>query len=226
MKTDGFIKGMKKTCIKTKNSILKMLHGLLGKIILILVFGIVILIMITRLVNRFFEWYGSEEKIVKTTITVEEIRKIDKLVTASFYEELLLEDCKKGKLGKEHYLAIVVRGTVKAGFDLSELSENDVQLNEYDTLRVNLPGVTVWKAVINFKDEDVIFTSRKKKMFQSEDEENLVKKGEKQIQADAIANGIKEKAIEEGKKELTRLLGLMGFDKVIITIGEETIMQK
>ena len=219
MKTDDIAKKMKKAFIKTKNGIFKMLNGLLGKIILLLVLGIVIILMVTRLVNRFNEMSSSDDNIVKTTITVEEIRKINKLVTASFYEELLLEDSKLyGLFPQTRYLAVVVRGTVKAGFDLSELSEDDVMVDEDGTLHVNLPDLIIWNTVINFKDTEVIYTFRD--AFDNNDEERLVKKGAEQIKKDAVANGIKEKAIEHGKSELTRLFGAMGFDKVEITMNE------
>ena len=78
----------------------------------------------------------------QTTLTVEEIKKISELNTASYYEEMLLEkrDTTKGFLkSNKHLLAVLVKGNLKVGFDLSQISEGDISIGEDKSVVITLP---------------------------------------------------------------------------------------
>ena len=160
----------------------------------------------------------------QTTLTVEEIKKISELNTASYYEEMLLEkrDTTKGFLHKnKHLLAVLVKGNLKVGFDLSQFSEEDISIGEDKSVVITLPEAKVTDIITNPSDRTIVY-GEKDKHFTENDINELTNQAKTVLVNNAREEGIFEKATEQGKKEMTNLLKAMGYEKVTVKIkGEE-----
>ena len=150
----------------------------------------------------------------QTTLTVEEIKKISELNTASYYEEMLLEkrDTTKGFLGKKnkHLLAVLVKGNLKVGFDLSQISEDDISIGDDQSIVITLPEAKVTDIITNPSDRTIVY-----------DINELTNQAKTVLVNNAREEGIFEKATEQGKKEMTNLLKAMGYEKVTVKVKGE-----
>ena len=159
----------------------------------------------------------------QTTLTVEEIKKISELNTASYYEEMLLEkrDTTKGFLkSNKHLLAVLVKGNLKVGFDLSQISEDDISIGEDKSVVITLPEAKVTDIITNPSDRTIVY-GEKDKHFTENDINELTNQAKTVLVNNAREEGIFEKATEQGKKEMTNLLKAMGYEKVTVKIKGE-----
>ena len=159
----------------------------------------------------------------QTTLTVEEIKKISELNTASYYEEMLLEkrDTTKGFLkSNKHLLAVLVKGNLKVGFDLSQISEEDISIGEDKSVVIILPEAKVTDIITNPSDRTIVY-GEKDKHFTENDINELTNQAKTVLVNNAREEGIFEKAKEQGKKEMTNLLKAMGYEKVTVKIKGE-----
>lgn len=159
----------------------------------------------------------------QTTLTVEEIKKISELNTASYYEEMLLEkrDTTKGFLkSNKHLLAVLVKGNLKVGFDLSQISEGDISIGEDKSVVITLPEAKVTDIITNPSDRTIVY-GEKDKHFTENDINELTNQAKTVLVNNAREEGIFEKATEQGKKEMTNLLKAMGYEKVTVKIKGE-----
>ena len=159
----------------------------------------------------------------QTTLTVEEIKKISELNTASYYEEMLLEkrDTTKGFLHKnKHLLAVLVKGNLKVGFDLSQISEDDISIGDDQSIVITLPEAKVTDIITNPSDRTIVY-GEKDKHFTENDINELTNQAKTVLVNNAREEGIFEKATEQGKKEMTNLLKAMGYEKVTVKIKGE-----
>ena len=160
----------------------------------------------------------------QTTLTVEEIKKISELNTASYYEEMLLEkrDTPKGFLGKKnkHLLAVLVKGNLKVGFDLSQISEDDISIGDDQSIVITLPEAKVTDIITNPSDRTIVY-GEKDKHFTENDINELTNQAKTVLVNNAREEGIFEKATEQGKKEMANLLKAMGYEKVTVKIKGE-----
>ena len=159
----------------------------------------------------------------QTTLTVEEIKKISELNTASYYEEMLLEkrDTTKGFLHKnKHLLAVLVKGNLKVGFDLSQISEDDISIGDDQSIVITLPEAKVTDIITNPSDRTIVY-GEKDKHFTENDINELTNQAKTVLVNNAREEGIFEKATGQGKKEMANLLKAMGYEKVTVKIKGE-----
>ena len=155
----------------------------------------------------------SVENEVESTITVRDIQKISELVTASFYGETAMKST-KGLWGMKE-IVVIGNGTVRAGFDLSAMTENDFHCDG-DTLYLDLPEAKILDVIVNPKDYE-IFDSNTKDW--SQDEINaIVSKIQKEIEQDAVKHGLLATANTEGVKKMQHLLMNLGFKEVRVSV--------
>lgn len=173
----------------------------------------------------------SEIKIDKTANVVTEIKKISKFTTACYYDELTLTSKKKSQLGKnkavsaisslfgsttkkylENELCLIVKGKVRAGYDLQSLSDSTITIKG-DTLQVKLPEVQIFEATVNPSDVDVFIEDG---TWSHQEVTNVKQQASKKLTEDAKKAGILTKAEEAGKKQLTNLFKSFGFKEVIL----------
>lgn len=184
------------------------------KTIIKLLFVIAIVVLVLFYAKRFRESHKiSVENEVETSITVRDIQKISELVTASYYGETAMKST-KGFMGRKE-IVVIGNGTVRAGFDLSAMTENDFHCDG-DTLYLDLPEAKILDVIVNPKDYE-IFDSNSKDWSQDEIN-NIVSEIQKGIEIDAINHGVLTKANTDGVKKMQHLLMGFGFEEVRVSI--------
>lgn len=170
-------------------------------------------------------------KIEKTANVVTEVKAISKFTTACFYEELPLSTSKTsaavdnsvvgtvagwfGKRPKDvmsDNLCVIVSGKVRAGYDLSQLTEDHLRQSN-DTIWVTLPPVEIFDAVVNPSDVDVFVEDG---TWSHQEMTRLTASATDQLIADATAAGILERARTSGEDQLRALFQSFGFTTVIL----------
>lgn len=190
-------------------------------------------------------WLGKTEKqltIDQTANVVTEIKKISEFTSACFYEEIVLKDAKasetvkgkavntvvglfqkdKSKAVAKDELIIVANGKVRAGFNLSKLTDEDVVIND-SVLTVNLPKAEIFDVIVNPSDFDIYIEEGKWSHEQVVVVEN---KAKAKIEADAKKEDILKKATESGVKKLTELFRSFGYKDVVVHIKENVAPAK
>lgn len=152
---------------------------------------------------------------------VKEMRSLGRLETSSFSIEKIIE-AKKEEGGPWRdilfgdKLLLIASGEVVAGYDLSGLSEDDIEKSG-DGLRVQLPAPEIFSVRLDNEktrvyDRDQGLLSRGDKDLESE--ARLA--AEQSIRDAACAAGILREAQENAVKQLGAVLGALGFPDSII----------
>lgn len=188
---------------------------------------------------------GKTEKqltIDQTANVVTEIKKISEFTSACFYEEIVLKDAKasettkgkavnavtgllqkdKSKAVAKDELIIVANGKVRAGFNLSKLTDEDVIVKD-SVLTVNLPKAEIFDVIVNPSDFDIYIEEGKWSHDQVVTVEN---KAKAKIEADAKKENILKKATDSGVKKLTELFRSFGYKDVVVNIKENVAPAK
>jgi hypothetical protein len=158
---------------------------------------------------------------------VTEIRKIAQFTSACYYEDVILKDkkanetlggkvvnsfSKKDKPILEDEIVIVASGNVRAGFDLSKLSEKDIVIRD-SVLEVTLPKAEIFEVIVNPSGFDVYIEDG---TWSHEQVTKVENKAMNKIRKDAISDGLLEKATELGVTKLTELFKTFGYKEVVI----------
>lgn len=154
----------------------------------------------------------------ETVIVIEEIRNISQLLTQKYYDEIYFDsgNIEGGFMQQDRRFAVIAEGYVKAGFDLSALSEKDMIVEE-GTVLLTLPAPRILSVVSNPSNQE-IFIARG---FISQEEQNRVNSiiAEK-LKENAILAGILERSTEQGQRVLLKLLELFGFENARIVVNK------
>lgn len=166
-----------------------------------------------------FKLFGSSTmQIEETANVIEQIKKISEFTTACYYEEYVIKNRRektvrvKGKtvnlLNGE--VAIITKATVRAGYDLGKLSQDDLRLSD-DTLYVNLPAPEVFDIIMNPSDYEIFVEEGK----WTHDEITAMQVGARDsILSNALASGLLEKANTVGEKRIENMFKTFGFETV------------
>lgn len=168
-------------------------------------------------------------RIAETPAVIESIKKIAELATACFFEEKILIEKKAktlvdNKVGDfiagmankealiEDELCLIARGRVRAGYDLRKMQEDDVRFDN-NTVIITLPAVKILDIIINPQDFDYYVENG----HWSEEQSNRIKaKAKELIKADALENGILERAADNGVNKIKALMLNFGYKNVVI----------
>lgn len=186
------------------------------------IIGVALAVIILAIGHFKYDIFGFNKQleIDKTANVITEIRKISEFTTACFYEETVMHDHKAPDGTVTQYLknilpddklVIIVRGNVRAGFDLADLAQS-IRFSD-DTVSFRLPQPRIFNTIVNPSDYDVFIEEGKWPFDKSQ---ILVNKAKAMIEADAISNGIYNVASDNGEKKLRQLFTSFGFNTVII----------
>ena len=93
-------------------------------------------------IQALFNATPAEPKVEVPTVIINQIRGASELTTAAFTMEAVVPTSQERKLGEVAIattkLLYIAHGEVKAGVDLSQLTENDVTVSE-NTVQIQLP---------------------------------------------------------------------------------------
>lgn len=175
------------------------------------------------LASWFFLRPGNTGTRINTSrdAVVKEMRQLGRLETSSFTIEKIIEAKKDGggpwrNILFGDKLLLIANGEVVAGYDLSALSENDVEKTS-GTLRVKLPAPQILSVRLDNEktrvyDRDQGILSRGDKDLESE--ARLA--AEQSIRDAACAAGILREAEENAVKQLKAVLGALGYPDSVI----------
>lgn len=149
-------------------------------------------------------------KIDDTEVVVTEIKKISKLVTACWYEDVVMSDSKPSRYFGSDDLCIIVKGKVRAGYDFSKFGAEQLAVSG-DTVSVALPEPEILEVIVNPSGTEVYDESGS---WSHEEIRALTNKARARLINDARSSGILDKARGSAEAQLDDLFRSMGFADV------------
>lgn len=168
-----------------------------------------------------FDFGRKPLTIEKTANVITEIKKIGEFTTACFYEEIAVQDARVDTvtiLGlerhKNHEIVLIGKGKVRAGFDLAKIQESDMKVHG-DTLDLALPHAEIFDIILNPSDFDIEYESGD---WDNENTKPAKAAARKQLEEDALAGGLLQKAEASGLGRLKNLFTAFGYSEVNLSI--------
>jgi len=128
------------------------------------------------------------------------------LVNLAQKDDVVVDSTKVGTI------VFIVKSKVRAGFDLSQLGEEDVVVKG-DTLSIKLPEAEIFDIIVYPSDWEMFYREGD---WEDAEIRAIQSKAKDAIREDAIAYGLLEKAESCGKEELVSLFKTFGFSNVVI----------
>ena len=218
-----------------------MLKDIIQSKIVSLVTSIIVIAIIGFIVIKNpFNWqlfnfaFNNQLKIDKTENVVDQIKKISEFTSACYYQELVVKKDKvvkkeettlntlaktfhldDGKDSIQNQVVLIVKGKVRAGFNLQKIKDEDIQVKS-DTLSIVLPKAEIFDVIINPSDYEVYIEEGK---WSHEEITAIQSKTKETVKANALNNRILEKADNFGKEKLESLFKTFGFEVVNINLN-------
>ena len=168
---------------------------------------------------------GREKRsltIDATPAIVTKIRSLGELTTACYYDEMVLSRTKQnafsssalGSLAREglgkdvdDHLVIIAKGTVRAGLDLMDMTEDDIRFVG-DTAYIRLPHPQYLDVIVNPSDFEVFAETGK---WSHEEVTGLQDTARQRLLMGADHYGLKSKAYAGAMDAVTELLIASGY---------------
>lgn len=193
-----------------------------GFFVAILSLVAVILILSKSFVNQFL----PPDYVIRTdgASVVTELKKLQRFETASFTIEKIIEAGTNGNVFQEllygDRILLIAHGDVVAGFDLSNLSEDDIRISGAK-ISIDFPEPVILFARL---DNDKTRVYDRDKGFLTSGDKNLESKAraaaEDSIRQAACEGNILNEAAMNGEKGIEALLRGFGFTDVNVNIPE------
>ena len=185
-----------------------------------------ILLVVLLLVGAFLLTRGVRQgkrplTIDDTPVIVTKIRSLGELTTACYYDEMVLSQTKPNAfsstalgslaegLGKDvdDHLVLIAKGTVRAGLDLMEMTEEDIRFVG-DTAYIRLPAPQYLDVIVNPSDYEVFAETGK---WTHEEITGLQETARTRLLMGADHYGLKSKAYAGAMDAITELLAASGY---------------
>lgn len=185
-----------------------------------------VLLVVLLLVGAFLLHRGIRQEkrpltIDDTPVIVSKIRSLGELTTACYYDEMVLSQNKPNAfsssalgslaegLGKDvdDHLVIIAKGTVRAGLDLMEMTEEDIRFVG-DTAYIRLPAPQYLDVIVNPSDFEVFAETGK---WTHEEITGLQETARTRLLMGADHYGLKSRAYAGAMDAVTELLAASGF---------------
>ncbi len=153
---------------------------------------------------------------------IKQVRSLNRLETSSYTIEKIIDVGTSGNKFSQFLVGdrilLIAHGSVIAGFDLSKVKEENVEVDG-GTLRVNMPPPEI---LVTKLDSDQTRVYDRQQGVLTKGDPNLEtearNEAEKVIRDAACKGGILDDASKNGRNQLTSLLKSVGFQTVIIEI--------
>lgn len=188
-----------------------------------------VLLVVLLLAGAFLlHWGVQQEKrpltIDDTPVIVSKIRSLGELTTACYYDEMVLTQTKPNAfsstalgslaegLGKDvdDHLVLIAKGTVRAGLDLMDMTEEDVRFVG-DTAYIRLPAPQYLDVIVNPSDFEVFAETGK---WTHEEITGLQETARTRLLMGADHYGLKSKAYAGAMDAVTELLAASGYTHI------------
>lgn len=157
---------------------------------------------------------AKHKRVVRAiTQTVVEVQKIKEFCTANYQEETVVVAHRK-KLLKSEDLAIIVKGTVRVGFDLSQMN---TRLTSDTSIVIDLPAPIVLDVITNPSNFETFEEEGHWDHKQVTTYKNMARA---MILHHAKADSIMQDAVENGVAKLTLLFKRMGMKQVTVNVAQ------
>ena len=185
-----------------------------------------VLLVVLLLVGAFLLHRGVRQEkrpltIDDTPVIVTKIRSLGELTTACYYDEMVLSRTKQNAfsssalgslaegLGKDvdDHLVLIAKGTVRAGLDLMDMSEEDVRFVG-DTAYIRLPAPQYLDVIVNPSDFEVFAETGK---WTHEEITGLQETARTRLLMGADHYGLKSRAYAGAMDAVTELLVASGY---------------
>jgi hypothetical protein len=192
----------------------------------IFLFKVVLVILVIAGAVTLWKFVGSHSPFTVNTsgtAVVKEMRELNRLETASFTIEKIIDAKTNGNAFEQllfgDKILLIANGEVIAGFDFSTIKDEDVKVNG-KKVSLNLPAPQILVSRLN-NDKTRVYDRQQGLLSQGQkDMETAARQSaEASIRAAACDSGILDQAKDNGRKSLTALLGGLGFQEVEITIA-------
>ena len=185
---------------------------------------VIILLLLGVLVLKKLNWLPSwnifsskEVTIDETPILIKEIRSLGEIITATFYDEVVVDSTIKHYFPQlpitDDRLVIIAKGKVLAGSDLTLLTDNSVTVVK-DTVWLQLPPIKIIDVIINPAGYE---TFEEKGKWNAEAVTEVKLKAKRKITTEAFNKDIIETARIKVKSVLEEFLHAAGFKVVLIS---------
>jgi hypothetical protein len=192
------------------------------KLLLVVIAAIATAVVVVLLWQRFF---APQKATIDTsrTAVIKEIRALNRLETASFTIEKVIEGGTNGDNAFSQLLfgdkiLLIAHGQVIAGFDLATLPDESIEVDG-KTITLTLPPPQILFARLDSEKTRVY--DRRQGLLNRGDkdlESEARAAAEESIQKAACEAGILDEATQNARKQLTTLFKALQFETVTITI--------
>lgn len=186
-----------------------------------------VLLAVLLLVGAILLHHGIRQEkrtlsIDDTPVIITKIRSLGELTTACYYDEMVLSRTKQNAfsssalgslardgLGKDvdDHLVIIAKGTVRAGVDLMDMTEEDIRFVG-DTAYIRLPAPQYLDVIVNPSGFEVFAESGK---WSHEEVTGLQDTARQRLLMGADHYGLKSKAYAGAMDAVTELLAASGY---------------
>ena len=182
----------------------------------------VLLLVGALLLHRGIRQEKRPLSIDDTPVIITKIRSLGELTTACYYDEMVLSRTKQnafsssalGSLAREglgkdvdDHLVIIAKGTVRAGVDLMDMTEEDIRFVG-DTAYIRLPAPQYLDVIVNPSGFEVFAESGK---WSHEEVTGLQDTARQRLLMGADHYGLKSKAYAGAMDAVTELLVASGY---------------
>lgn len=182
----------------------------------------VLLLVGALLLHRGIRQEKRPLSIDDTPVIITKIRSLGELTTACYYDEMVLSRTKQNAfsssalgslardgLGKDvdDHLVIIAKGTVRAGVDLMDMTEEDIRFVG-DTAYIHLPAPQYLDVIVNPSGFEVFAESGK---WSHEEVTGLQDTARQRLLMGADHYGLKSKAYAGAMDAVTELLAASGY---------------
>jgi len=182
--------------------------------------------IILLLIGWFFIFRDSSGIKLNTdrTAVIREMRSLQRLETASFTIEKIIDGGTQGNVFQQFLfgdkILLIAHGQVIAGFDLSQISEKDIEVKG-TLIRMTLPKPQVLVTTLDNTQTKVYDRTRGILSPGDKDLESKAREAaEASIKKAACDGGILKQASDNVRKQLTAFLSALGFTEISIDIPE------
>lgn len=185
--------------------------------------GIFVVLTIALILGLYFLLFKKPQVVVKGGESViTQLRTLSRYETASFTIEKIIEAGSEGNRYQEllfgDRILLVANGEVIAGFDFSELSEQDITLSE-DSVTLNLPPPQILSARLDSQKTRVYDRRQGFLTHGDKDLESLARgEAEKSIRLAACEGKILEMAGKNAVSQMSALIKSLGYTTVVVNV--------
>lgn len=159
--------------------------------------------------------------VERSPVTVQEIRAVGKLVTASYYDEFIIKRTKNQLVetndgDKSGEIVIIQQAHARLGIDLAKLKDKDVVVQGDTSIQITLPPVECLHLIMNPSDTFIYSEPTGAKAWSFEQVKEVMKSVKTELMNDVAGSKAMEKAHQGAETILKEFLTACGYKNVYI----------